>query len=93
MRLINRRAGKGICIGDDTKISVLGVKGTEVKIGVVAPSEALSQLKPIKCKKTRIRCGRQMLQLTSRRCSISRNGASPKQVGGRLDSNAKPRLT
>lgn len=37
MLILTRRTGESINIGEDVKITVLGVKGNEVRIGVAAP--------------------------------------------------------
>ncbi len=39
MLILTRRVGETITIGDDTTITVLGVKGQQVRIGVNAPKE------------------------------------------------------
>jgi carbon storage regulator len=37
MLVLTRRIGETLKIGDDIIVTVLGVKGTQVKVGVVAP--------------------------------------------------------
>ncbi len=37
MLILTRRAGETLMIGDDVSITVLGVKGNQVRIGVNAP--------------------------------------------------------
>jgi carbon storage regulator len=37
MLILTRRAGESVLIGDDVAITVLGVKGNQVRIGVKAP--------------------------------------------------------
>jgi carbon storage regulator len=39
MLLLTRRIGETIIIGDDIKVTVLGVKGNQIRIGVNAPKE------------------------------------------------------
>jgi len=39
MLILTRRVGESIIIGDNVTITVLGVKGTQVRIGVKAPQE------------------------------------------------------
>jgi len=37
MLVLTRKVGEAICIGDDERVVVLGVKGNQVRIGVHAP--------------------------------------------------------
>ncbi|NDH40645.1 MAG: carbon storage regulator [Gammaproteobacteria bacterium] len=39
MLILTRRVGESLMIGDDVTITVLGVKGNQVRIGVDAPKE------------------------------------------------------
>ncbi|MGH8278087.1 MAG: carbon storage regulator CsrA [Gammaproteobacteria bacterium] len=39
MLILTRRVGETIMIGDDVTITVLGVKGNQVRIGINAPKE------------------------------------------------------
>ncbi len=39
MLILTRRVGESLIIGDDVTITVLGVKGNQVRIGVNAPRE------------------------------------------------------
>lgn len=39
MLILTRRVGESLVIGDDVTITVLGVKGNQVRIGVNAPRE------------------------------------------------------
>ena len=39
MLILTRRVGETLMIGDDVTITVLGVKGNQVRIGVNAPKE------------------------------------------------------
>jgi len=39
MLILTRRVGEALMIGDDISISVLGVKGNQVRIGIDAPKE------------------------------------------------------
>ena len=39
MLILTRRVGETVVIGDDVTVTVLGVKGNQVRIGVNAPRE------------------------------------------------------
>lgn len=39
MLILTRRSGETITIGDDVRVAVLGIRGSEVKIGITAPKE------------------------------------------------------
>lgn len=39
MLILTRRVGESLMIGDDVNVTVLGVKGNQVRIGVNAPKE------------------------------------------------------
>ena len=39
MLILTRRVGESLMIGDDVTITVLGVKGNQVRVGVKAPKE------------------------------------------------------
>ncbi len=39
MLILTRRVGESIMIGDNVTVTVLGVKGNQVRIGVNAPKE------------------------------------------------------
>lgn len=39
MLILTRRVGETLVIGDDVHVTVLGVKGNQVRIGVDAPKE------------------------------------------------------
>ncbi len=39
MLILTRRVGETLMIGDDVTVTVLGVKGNQVRIGVDAPKE------------------------------------------------------
>ena len=39
MLILTRRVGETIMIGEDIKVTVLGVKGNQVRVGIDAPKE------------------------------------------------------
>ena len=39
MLILTRRVGESILIGDDVTITVLGVKGNQIRIGIAAPKD------------------------------------------------------
>lgn len=39
MLILTRRSGETLMIGDDVSVTVLGVKGNQVRIGVEAPRD------------------------------------------------------
>lgn len=39
MLILTRRVGENLIIGDDVTVSVLGVKGNQVRIGIDAPKD------------------------------------------------------
>ncbi len=39
MLILTRRIGESIIVGDDISIAVLGVKGSQVRLGIDAPKE------------------------------------------------------
>lgn len=39
MLILTRRTGESVMIGDDIVVTILGVKGNQVRVGVEAPKE------------------------------------------------------
>ncbi|MDP2960542.1 MAG: carbon storage regulator CsrA, partial [candidate division Zixibacteria bacterium] len=41
MLILTRKLGESITIGDDIKITVLGIHGRQVRLGVIAPQKVV----------------------------------------------------
>ena len=39
MLILTRRVGEALMVGDETKILVLGVKGSQIRLGINAPKD------------------------------------------------------
>lgn len=39
MLILTRRIGEGVYVGDDVKIVILGIRGSQVRIGIEAPDD------------------------------------------------------
>lgn len=39
MLILTRRVGETLYVGDDVKVTVLGMKGNQVRIGIKAPAD------------------------------------------------------
>ena len=39
MLILTRRVGEALMVGDETKIVVLGVKGSQIRLGIKAPKD------------------------------------------------------
>jgi len=46
MLILTRRIGEKIVIGDNVIVTVLGVKGNQIRIGIEAPLEMMRQVTP-----------------------------------------------
>lgn len=57
MLILTRRVGETIIINDDIKVTVLGVKGQQVRIGVEAPKEVTVDREEIHARKVAERTG------------------------------------
>ncbi|VVP56767.1 carbon storage regulator CsrA [Pseudomonas fluorescens] len=39
MLILTRKAGEAVCIADDIRVTVIGVSGQQVRLGIVAPEK------------------------------------------------------
>lgn len=67
MLVLSRRIGETITIGDEVTITVLGVKGNQVRIGVNAPKEVAVHREEIY---QRIKDSERIASVTSDRCKL-----------------------
>ncbi|WP_299084954.1 carbon storage regulator CsrA [uncultured Paraglaciecola sp.] len=51
MLVLTRRIGETLMIGDDVTVQVLGVKGNQVRMGIVAPNDIAVDREEIYIKK------------------------------------------
>jgi carbon storage regulator len=51
MLILTRRIGETIIIGDDIEVTVLGVQGTQVRVGVKAPKHVVVDREEIRMKR------------------------------------------
>ena len=54
MLILTRRVGEALMIGDQTKIVVLGVKGSQIRLGINAPKDVMVHREEIYEKNTRL---------------------------------------
>jgi carbon storage regulator len=50
MLILTRREGEVLCIGDNVQITVLGIRGSQVRIGVTAPKDVAVHREEIKAR-------------------------------------------
>ena len=41
MLILTRKLGESVTIGDDIKVTVLGIRGRQVKLGIIAPQKVM----------------------------------------------------
>lgn len=53
MLILTRRIGETVCVGDAITVTVLGVQGTQVRIGLNAPREVQIDREEVRARKQR----------------------------------------
>lgn len=51
MLILTRRPGESVMIGDDLVVTILGVKGNQVRVGITAPAEVSVDREEIRVRK------------------------------------------
>jgi carbon storage regulator len=51
MLILTRRPGETICIGDDIRVTVMDLHGTQVRIGIKAPKDVVVDREEIALRK------------------------------------------
>ena len=54
MLIITRKAGEGLFIGDDIRITILDIRGKQVRLGIEAPSTTVILREEIRANRKRI---------------------------------------
>jgi carbon storage regulator len=82
--ILTRKLGESITIGDDIKVSVLGIRGRQVRLGIEAPTKVVVHREEIYVK----------IQAENRKASGSIKGdllGMVNMIKGKIKSNPKPR--
>jgi carbon storage regulator len=53
MLILSRRPNESLCIGPDIRITVLGIKGNQVRIGIQAPKDVVVDREEVHARKQR----------------------------------------
>jgi len=51
MLILTRRPGEILCIGDDIEVTVISLKGNQVRIGITAPKEVSVDRREVRARK------------------------------------------
>lgn len=76
MLILTRRVGETLMVGDNVSMTVLGVKGNQVRIGVNAPKEVSVHREEIYLKIQREKLAEQQAELTAQKAAME--GSLPK---------------
>ncbi len=83
MLILTRKLGESITIGDDIKVSVLGIRGRQVRLGIEAPTKVVVHREEIYVK----------IQAENRKASGSIKGdllGMVNMIKGKIKSNPRP---
>lgn len=53
MLILSRRPDESVCIGVDIKLTLLGIKGNQVRIGISAPKDVVVDREEVHARKQR----------------------------------------